>query len=129
MPRFSSRISTSLCFPFLASFASILATSATVEAGIKPHGLFRDHAVLQRGVKLPVWGTSDKPGKVTVSIAGQEASTEPKDGKWRVATGDSVTIQRFLKANTTFARKFPIRQPRIYVKQDGKWVLVNLRGK
>lgn len=51
-----------------------------------------------------------------------------EDGKWRVATGDSATIQRFLKANPTFARKFPIRQPRIYVKQDGKWVEFNMRG-
>lgn len=50
-------------------------------------------------------------------------------GKWRVATGDSATIQRFLKANPTFARKFPIRQPRIFVKQDGKWVEFNPRGK
>jgi len=45
-----------------------------------------------------------------------------EDGKWRVATGDSNTIQRFLKSNPGFARKFPIRQPRVYVKQDGKWV-------
>ena len=52
-----------------------------------------------------------------------------EDSKWRVATGDNATIQRFLKANPTFARKFPIRQPRIYVKQDDKWVLFNLRGK
>lgn len=49
-----------------------------------------------------------------------------EDGKWRVATGDSSTIQRFLKSNPVFARKFPIRQPRIYVKQDGKWVVFNL---
>ena len=48
-----------------------------------------------------------------------------EDGKWRVATGDAATIQRFLKANPTFARKFPIRQPRIYVKQDGRWVEFN----
>ena len=52
-----------------------------------------------------------------------------EDSKWRVATGDSATIQRFLKANPTFARKFPIRQPRIYVKQDDKWVLFNLGSK
>ena len=45
-----------------------------------------------------------------------------ENGKWRVATGDSSTIQRFLKTNPAFARKFPIRQPRVYVKQDGKWV-------
>lgn len=45
-----------------------------------------------------------------------------EDGKWRVATGDNSTIQRFLKSNPAFARKFPIRQPKIYVKQNGKWV-------
>jgi len=49
-----------------------------------------------------------------------------EDGKWRVATGDSGTIQQFLKSNPTFARKFPIRQPRIFVKQNGKWVAFNL---
>jgi hypothetical protein len=45
-----------------------------------------------------------------------------EDGRWRVATGDSATIQRFLKANPAFGRRFPIRRPRIYVKQDGKWI-------
>jgi hypothetical protein len=45
-----------------------------------------------------------------------------EDGKWRVATGDSATIQRFLKSNPSFARRFPIRQPRVYVKQNNKWV-------
>jgi hypothetical protein len=45
-----------------------------------------------------------------------------EDGKWRVATGDRTTVERFLKANPSFRKSFPIRQPRIYVKQDGKWV-------
>jgi hypothetical protein len=49
-------------------------------------------------------------------------------GKWRVATGDNATIQRFLKTNPAFARKFPIRQPRIYIKQGNKWVEFNPRG-
>jgi hypothetical protein len=52
-----------------------------------------------------------------------------EDGKWRVATGDSATIQRFLKSNPSFAKKFPIRQPQIFVKQDGKWVPFNLPGR
>src|SRR5687768_10696038 len=43
-------------------------------------------------------------------------------GRWRVATGDNGTIRRFLKTNPAFARKFPIRQPRIYVKQGDKWI-------
>jgi hypothetical protein len=45
-----------------------------------------------------------------------------EDGKWRVATGDTATIQRFLKTNPAFARRFPIRQPKIYVKQGDKWI-------
>ena len=45
-----------------------------------------------------------------------------EDDKWRVATGDTGTIKRFLANNPTFARKFPIRQPRIYVKQNDRWV-------
>ena len=45
-----------------------------------------------------------------------------EDGKWRVATGDTGTINRFLKSNPAFARKFPIKQPRIYVKQQDRWV-------
>lgn len=48
-----------------------------------------------------------------------------EDGKWRVATGDRGTIQRFLRTNPAFARKFPIRQPRIYVKQGTKWIEFN----
>ncbi|HAF12854.1 MAG TPA: hypothetical protein DCK99_03965, partial [Blastocatellia bacterium] len=51
-----------------------------------------------------------------------------EDGKWRVATGDRATIQRFLKSNPSFARKFPIRQPRLYVKQNNKWVEFKIRG-
>ena len=48
-------------------------------------------------------------------------------GKWRVATGDNATIQQFLKSNPTFARKFPVRQPRIYIKQGDRWVLFPMR--
>ena len=45
-----------------------------------------------------------------------------EDGKWRVATGDSGTINRFLASNPAFRAKFPIRQPRVYVKQGNNWV-------
>lgn len=44
-------------------------------------------------------------------------------GKWRVATGDNATISQFLKSNPAFARKFPVRQPRIFIKQGEQWVL------
>lgn len=42
-------------------------------------------------------------------------------GTWRVATGDRETIDRFLKSNPAFARRFPIRKARIYIKQSGQW--------
>src|SRR6266446_9887461 len=45
-----------------------------------------------------------------------------EDGSWRMATGDRATIDRFLKSNPAFARKFPIKRPRASVKQDGKWM-------
>ena len=44
---------------------------------------FNDHAVLQRGMKVPVWGWSQAGTKVTVEFAGQKSSaTAGKDGKW-----------------------------------------------
>lgn len=49
-----------------------------------------------------------------------------EEGRWRVATGDSATIQRFLKSNPAFAKKFPIRPPQIFMKQNGKWEQFNL---
>jgi hypothetical protein len=75
-----------------------------------------------------LYGRLAKPFEAEGKIVVQQYLVR-EDGKWRVATGDSATIQRFLKANPTFARKFPIRQPRIYVKQDGKWVLFTLPRK
>ncbi|HSB26413.1 MAG TPA: hypothetical protein VLE19_01100 [Pyrinomonadaceae bacterium] len=45
-----------------------------------------------------------------------------EDGKWRVATGDQSTIKKFLAANPAFSKGFRIKQPQIFVKQDGKWV-------
>jgi hypothetical protein len=49
-----------------------------------------------------------------------------EDGHWQVATGDNATINRFLQANPTFARRFPIKRPTAYVNKDGKWIEVPL---
>jgi hypothetical protein len=48
-----------------------------------------------------------------------------EDGKWRVATGDQSTVKKFLAANPGFGKGFAIRQPRIFVKQNDKWVEFN----
>jgi hypothetical protein len=75
-----------------------------------------------------LYGRLTKPLEAEGKIVVQQYVVR-EDGKWRVATGDSATIQRFLKANPAFARKFPIRPPRTFLKQDGKWVEFNLPKK
>ena len=52
-----------------------------------------------------------------------------EDGSWRVATGDRATIDRFLKSNPGFARKFPIKRTERSCKQNGKWVEIPLGRK
>ena len=71
-------------------------------------------------------------GRVTTPIAAEgkivvQQYLVREGGKWRVATGDNATIQQFLKSNPAFARKFPVRQPRIYIKQGERWVLWPMR--
>ena len=45
-----------------------------------------------------------------------------EDGKWKVATGDTATIKRFLGSNPAFRARFPIRAPKVYVKQGKDWI-------
>ena len=44
-----------------------------------------------------------------------------EDGQWRVATGDQSSVKKFIAANPGF-KGFRLRQPKIYVKQNDKWV-------
>jgi sialate O-acetylesterase len=55
----------------------------STHAAVTPHALFSDNGVLQQGVNVPVWGTTDQEDEVTVSVAGQTVTATPKDGKWR----------------------------------------------
>jgi len=65
--------------------ASLMAFSATLLADVKPANLFSDNMVLQRDMKVPVWGTADPGEKVTVEFNGQSVSaTTGTDGKWKV---------------------------------------------
>ena len=50
-----------------------------------------------------------------------------EDGKWRVATGDQSTVRKFLAANPSFGKRFKIQQPRVFVKQNDKWIEFNPR--
>ena len=48
-----------------------------------------------------------------------------EDGKWRVATGDQSTVRKFLASNPDFSKSFKISQPRIFIKQNDKWIEFN----
>jgi hypothetical protein len=72
-------------------------------------------------VDTDLYGRLLKPFDMEGKIVVQQYLVR-EEGKWKVATGDNATIQRFLKSNPAFARQFKIRLPRIFVKKDGRWV-------
>ena len=68
----------------MACFGAVCLT-APAQADVVPAFLFNDNAVLQRDKPIPVWGTADAGEKVSVSFAGQTATTTAdQSGKWRV---------------------------------------------
>ncbi len=62
----------------------IISLATSTSAAVKPNGLFSDNAVLQQGMRLPVWGTADTGEKVMVEFQGQKASTTASAGMWMV---------------------------------------------
>ena len=64
----------------VASVAAAAAGAAAI-----PAAPFADNMVLQRGMRVPVWGTAQPGENVTVSFAGQtKCGTAGTDGRWRV---------------------------------------------
>ncbi len=55
------------------------------ELAIEMGAPFHDHAILQRGMKVPVWGWSKPGDTITVEFAGQKKTGKTgKDSKWMV---------------------------------------------
>jgi sialate O-acetylesterase len=80
----------------LLSGAMVLATKA-----VELPTMFSDHAVLQQGEPVPVWGWGNPGETVTVEFGGQKVTAKAgPDGEWRVelaklkadATGRSMTV-------------------------------------
>ena len=73
-----------------APATSPTAATATPPAAVVPttlavHPLFSDHAVLQQGAPVPIWGWAPPGETVTVELARQKVSTTAgADGKWLV---------------------------------------------
>ncbi len=53
-------------------------------AEVTVNSIFSDHAIVQHGINIPVWGNADNGEKVTVEFCGQKISAKAKDGKWKV---------------------------------------------
>jgi sialate O-acetylesterase len=68
----------------LAAAALALVASAA-EAAPVLDPLFSDHAVLQRGRPIAIWGKADPGEKLSIALGGAtRAATAAKDGTWRV---------------------------------------------
>lgn len=75
-------------------------------------------------VDTVMYGRVRRPIDSDAKIVAQQYLVR-ENGAWRVATGDRATVKQFLAGNPSFAKKFPIREPRAYVKRDGRWVDVS----
>ena len=66
-------------------FAVAAMAAMSASAVLRLAGPFTDGAVLQRGMKVPVWGWADPGEEVSVSFAGQTKSAKADEkGAWRV---------------------------------------------
>jgi sialate O-acetylesterase len=82
--RISKRITQANAFLFAAALV-VLASSARVCAEVSLPDVLSDSMVLQRGVRVPVWGTASPGEAVTVSFNGQtRKTTAGAGGRWRV---------------------------------------------
>ena len=82
-PYFRKRIARAMAGLFAA--ALLLAAAPEARADVALPDVLSDSLVLQRGVRVPVWGTASPGEAVAVSFAGRTKSTTAgADGRWRV---------------------------------------------
>ena len=64
--------------------ATVLLAAVPADAATLLHPMFADHAVLQRGQPIPVYGTAKPGADVTLQLGNATASARAdKDGQWR----------------------------------------------
>ncbi|MEP6900714.1 MAG: sialate O-acetylesterase [Actinomycetota bacterium] len=70
---------------FILILATLCLSAETLLSQVKLPPHFSDHMVLQRNMKVPVWGTANPGESVTVTFAGQKKKVKAGlDGKWRI---------------------------------------------
>jgi sialate O-acetylesterase len=71
--------------PFVLAVAVLCLSGLSVRADVKLAPIFGDHMVLQRDMKVPVWGKAAPGEEVTVAFLDQKKITKAdEDGKWLV---------------------------------------------
>ena len=55
----------------------------------KPAMMFSNHMVLQRGKKLPVWGSGPDGAEVSVTFLGRTYQATVADGKWKIVMDEA----------------------------------------
>jgi sialate O-acetylesterase len=95
MPSKSVRRLSTLAACALASAFVFASSASEARAAVSLPDVLSDSMVLQRGVRVPVWGRAEPGEAVTVSFGGQtKRTTTSADGRWRVWLAP-------LKANAT----------------------------
>lgn len=90
---------------------------------VKCAGPFRNHAVLQRDMPLPIWGTAPAGSDITVTFGTQRKQTKAdKDGNWRVKL-DPLKAVKLASANA----KPEGRSMFVTAKRDGQTSSIELR--
>ncbi|MDR2676091.1 MAG: sialate O-acetylesterase [Opitutaceae bacterium] len=80
------RLHPRLTTPAIAAAALALAAPGASRAGVTPAPLFANHAVLQHGKPVPVWGAAAAGETVTVTYLGQrKTAVASAAGRWRLA--------------------------------------------
>src|SRR5205809_970420 len=70
--------------PLITIAITLCGIIAPAGADVKLPAVFGNHMVLQRGQKIPVWGTADPGERVTVAIgADSQQVSADEQGKWR----------------------------------------------
>lgn len=68
-----------------------------------------------------MYGRVSRPVESDGKVVAQQYFVR-EGGRWRVIVGDRATVRSMLADYSDFLRKYPPRDPRFYVKREGRWV-------
>jgi len=68
-----------------------------------------------------MYGHVSRPVESDAKVIAQQYLVR-EDGRWRVVVGDRATMRSLLADYRSFTAKYPPRDPRIYVRREGRWV-------